>query len=75
MENQNKITSFKDLNAWKEGYKLAIETYRITSSFPKSEVFSLTNQIRRAVVSMTSNIAEGFSRHSAKEKIQFLRDQ
>ncbi|OGH68807.1 MAG: hypothetical protein A2754_03415 [Candidatus Magasanikbacteria bacterium RIFCSPHIGHO2_01_FULL_47_8] len=66
-----KISSFKDLIAWKEGHKLAVTIYEITKAFPKEEIFGLTNQIRRAAVSVTSNIAEGFSRNSSKEKIQF----
>lgn len=67
----SKIKSFTDLNAWREGHKLVLETYQITKKFPKEEIFALSNQMRRCVVSITSNIAEGFSRHSAKEKIQF----
>lgn len=70
MENA-KIKSFTDLNAWREGHKLVIEIYQITKNFPKEELFSLTNQIKRAAVSTTSNIAEGFSRQSFKEKAQF----
>lgn len=70
MEN-SKIKSFTDLNAWREGHKLVIEIYQITKNFPKEELFSLTNQIKRAAVSITSNIAEGFSRQSFKEKAQF----
>ena len=70
MENA-KIKSFTDLNAWKEGHKLVLEIYKITKNFPKEELFGLTNQIRRAAVSTTSNIAEGFSRQSYKEKTQF----
>ena len=70
-EIKNKIKSFTDLIAWKEGHSLVIEIYDITKKFPKDEQFGLTNQIRRAVVSITSNIAEGFSRQSLKEKAQF----
>lgn len=66
-----KITSFTDLYVWQEGHKLVLEIYRVTTSFPKEERFSLTDQMRRSVVSITSNIAEGFSRHSYKEKVQF----
>lgn len=66
-----KIKSFKDLNAWREGHILVLEVYRITKSFPKDELFALTSQMRRAAVSITSNIAEGFSRQSYKEKTQF----
>ena len=68
---KQKIKSFTDLNAWKESHWLVIEIYKITNKFPKEEQFGLTNQIRRAVVSITSNIAEGFSRQSLKEKAQF----
>lgn len=66
-----KIKSFTDLNAWKEGHQLVLDIYRITKDFPEDEKFGLTNQLRRAVVSITSNIAEGFSRNSYKEKSQF----
>lgn len=65
------IKSFTDLNAWKEGHLLVITIYKMTKLFPSNENFGLTNQIQRAAVSITSNIAEGFSRHSNKEKIQF----
>ncbi len=66
-----KIKSFTDLNAWKEGHKLVIIIYKQTKKFPKEELFSLTSQIQRSSVSITSNIAEGFSRRSNKEKMQF----
>ena len=66
-----KIKSFTDLNAWKEGHKLVLMIYEITKDFPKEEIFGLTSQIRRCAVSITSNIAEGFSRQSYKEKVRF----
>jgi len=69
--NSKKIESFTDLNAWKEAHKLVLMIYKITKDFPKEEMFGLTSQIRRAVISITSNIAEGFSRQTYKEKIQF----
>ena len=71
MEEKTKIKSFTDLKAWQEGHKLVLIIYDMTTKFPKEEQFGLTNQIRRAVVSITSNIAEGFSRQSLKEKSQF----
>jgi four helix bundle protein len=70
-QESRKIKSFTELNAWKEGHKLVLEIYKITKTFPKDEQFGLTNQLRRAAVSFTSNIAEGFSRNSYKEKLQF----
>lgn len=69
----NKIIDFTDLDAWKEGHKLVIDIYKITIGFPKAEMFGLTDQMRRCVVSITSNVAEGFSRYSYKEKLQFFR--
>lgn len=72
MNNEKvKIKSFTQLNAWREAHELVLLIYHLTKGFPKEEQFGLTNQIRRAVVSITSNIAEGFSRNSYKEKIQF----
>jgi four helix bundle protein len=71
MEEKQKIKSFTDLDAWKEGHTLVLMVYKCTRTFPKEEVFALVNQMRRCVVSITSNIAEGFGRQSFKEKVQF----
>lgn len=59
------------MQVWQEGRKLSSLIYKVTSLFPLSEQFGITNQMRRAVVSIPSNIAEGFGRASAKEKNQF----
>lgn len=67
----NKITTFEDLNTWKEAHKLALLIYKMTAKFPSKESFALTDQMRRAAVSITSNVAEGFTRQGVKEKIQF----
>lgn len=68
---RNKILLFTDLNAWKEGHKLVLMIYKATRHFPREEQFGLSAQLRRAAVSITSNIAEGFSRNSYREKVQF----
>lgn len=72
MEN-DKITikTFTDLNAWKESHKLVLFVYVTTKDFPREEIFGLVSQLRRCAVSITSNIAEGFSRNSYKDKLQF----
>src|SRR3990167_4910956 len=66
-----KIKNFTDLDAWKEAHKLVLTVYNITKLFPSEEMFGLVSQMRRSAVSITSNIAEGFSRQSYKEKLQF----
>ncbi len=66
-----KLKNFTDLIVWQEAHKLVLMIYEITKKFPKEELFGLVIQLRRAAVSITSNIAEGFSRHSSKEKMQF----
>jgi len=71
MNNENKIKQFTDLKVWQEAHKLVLMIYGITKIFPKEELFGLTNQMRRAAISITSNIAEGFGRHSYRERVQF----
>ena len=71
MDNKDKIQSFTDLEVWREAHALVLLIYRIVKNFPKDETFGLVSQMRRASVSITSNIAEGFSRYSYKEKAQF----
>lgn len=70
-QESGKITSFTKLETWQEAHKLVLMLYKVTKSFPKEEIFALVNQMRRAVISIVSNIAEGFSRQSYKEKAQF----
>ena len=70
-DNFKKITKFTDLITWQEGHKLVLMVYKLTGTFPKEEKYGLVDQLRRAAVSITSNIAEGFSRQSSKEKVQF----
>lgn len=65
------IQSFTDLVAWQKSHQLALRIYKVTQKFPNEERFGLSNQLCRAIVSVTSNIAEGFGRSSAKEKSQF----
>jgi four helix bundle protein len=69
----SKIESFTDLTTWQKGHDLVIRVYEITNEFPKEEVYALTDQIRRSVVSVTSNIAEGFGRHSYSDRLRFYR--
>lgn len=70
MENI-KIKQFTDLIVWQKGHELVLLVYKMIKEFPKEEKFGLSSQITRAVVSVTSNIAEGFGRQTYKEKIQF----
>lgn len=66
-----KIKSFSDLFAWRKAHKLALDLYIITKKFPREEKYGLVNQIKRASVSITSNIAEGFSRRTSIDKKHF----
>ena len=63
---------YKDLEIWKEAIKLVTDIYKITEIYPKTEQFGLTSQIRRCVISIPSNIAEGTVKHSDKETLRFL---
>ena len=64
--------TFRDLEVWKAAMELTVQVYRLTARFPKEERYGLTSQMRRAAVSVPSNIAEGKGRASDKELIQFL---
>ena len=71
MENKQ-LTSFKDLTVWQRSLELVKEVYQATERLPKSELYGLTSQIRRAAVSIPSNIAEGYKRKNLGEYVQFL---
>ncbi len=64
--------SFRDLAVWQRAIELTLQVYKLTSSFPDSERFGLTNQLRRASVSVASNIAEGYGRSTKGEYVLFL---
>ena len=66
------MSDYKDLNVWKNAIDLVEVVYRVVKQFPREENYALSDQIRRAVVSIPSNIAEGASRNSNKEFVQFL---
>ena len=66
------LKNYKELKVWQKAYGLCLEIYRITSAFPKEERYGLTSQIRRAAVSVPSNIAEGYGSKTSREYIQAL---
>ncbi|MDD5626330.1 MAG: four helix bundle protein [Patescibacteria group bacterium] len=72
MTENNTIYSYKDLIVWQKAITLVIEIYTLTNKFPKEEIYGLTSQMRRAAISIPSNIAEGRRRGSKKEFHQFL---
>ena len=63
----------KDLRVWQQSIEMVTSIYRMTKAFPKDEIFGLVSQMRRAAVSVPSNIAEGYARGTDKEKLHFLR--
>ncbi|MBI4130428.1 four helix bundle protein [Candidatus Roizmanbacteria bacterium] len=66
------MKSYKELTVWQKSFQLVLILYKITSKFPRDELYGLTSQIRRAAVAIPSNIAEGYARKFRKEYIQFL---
>ncbi|HEX5690358.1 MAG TPA: four helix bundle protein [Roseiflexaceae bacterium] len=66
------IHSFRDLRVWQAGMELVTHVYQITSGFPREEMYGLSSQLRRAAVSIPSNIAEGHARESSKEYLNHL---
>jgi four helix bundle protein len=67
------MKSYRDLVVWQKGVKLVTEIYKITAKFPKSEIFGLTSQMRRAAASIPANLAEGYARRHRTENLQFVK--
>ena len=66
------LKNYKELKVWQKSYELCLEIYRITAKFPKEERYGLTSQIRRSVVSIPSNIAEGYGRKTTLDYVRML---
>jgi four helix bundle protein len=66
------LKNYKELKVWEKSYQLCLEVYRITQEFPKIEIYGLVSQMRRAALSIPSNIAEGYGRKSITEYLRFL---
>ena len=66
------LRTYKDLKVWRKSFNLCISVYRVTASFPPAERFGLTAQVRRATVSVPSNIAEGYTRETTRDYIRHL---
>ena len=73
MLGTSNMHSYKELIVWQKSYNLCLDIYSVSKLFPKEELFGITSQIRRASLSIPSNIAEGNARGSRKEYIHFLR--
>ena len=68
----NKARKFEDLIVWQKSHQFVLSIYRMTNEFPKSEVYGLIPQLRRAAISIPANIAEGFRRKSKPDKARFM---
>ncbi len=66
------LKNYKELQVWQKAYQFCLEIYKVIKTFPNKEKYGLTSQIRRAAISIPSNIAEGYGRKSSGEYIQFL---
>lgn len=67
------LSSYQQLTVWQKAFELSIKIFKLTTKFPKSELYGLVSQMRRCAVSIPSNIAEGYARGYRQEYIQFLR--
>ena len=70
--NQAPARTFRDLIVWQKAHQLVLALYRLTENFPKSEIYGLTSQLRRAAVSVPANIAEGFKKTGRADKARFM---
>jgi four helix bundle protein len=71
-EGTGKIKNFRGLDVWQLGMEIVVDVYKCTKGFPKEEMYGLISQMRRAALSIPSNVAEGFNRYHNKEYRQFL---
>lgn len=71
-DNKRPASRFEDLAVWQKAHSLTLSVYQLTADFPKSEVFGLVSQMRRAAVSVPANIVEGFHRRGSVEKVRFF---
>ena len=71
-DSSEMLKNYKDLKVWQKSYELCLRIYRITAKFPKEERYGLTSQLRRSVVSIPSNIAEGYGRKTTADYIRML---
>ncbi|NOX53611.1 MAG: four helix bundle protein [Planctomycetes bacterium] len=69
---RNVARRFQDLVVWQKAHAMVLLLYRITASFPKTELYGLTSQMRRAAISIPANIAEGFKKRGRRDKLRFL---
>ena len=69
---KKKAETFEDLVVWQKAHEFVLMTYRISESFPKTEMYGLTSQLRRAAISIPANIAEGFKKKSRKDKLRYF---
>ncbi len=72
MEIRKPAKSFRDLVVWQKAHQLVLAVYQKTKSFPREEIYGLTSQFRRSTVSIAANIAEGFKKKSAADKVRML---
>ena len=72
MESMKPAKKFEDLIVWQKAHQFVLKAYGYSANFPKSEIYGLVSQFRRAAVSIPANIAEGFKRRSKAEKVRFM---